>query len=93
MSKEKARLAQLSARIGKKEIQNPEKRKADISINPNPPHGERGAFRKVTITLPPAAYELLVKESARRKIAGEPDHLLAAIAREAITEHLAKKNG
>jgi hypothetical protein len=44
--------------------------------------GERGDFRKVTVTLPPVIYDALVQESARRKSAGDPDHLLSAIARE-----------
>ena len=44
--------------------------------------GERGDFRKVTVTLPPAVYDALVQESARRKSAGDPNHLLSAIARE-----------
>jgi hypothetical protein len=56
--------------------------------NPNPPHGEKGHFRKVTITLPPAAYEKLIHESARRKIAGEPNQLLSALLREAVTHYL-----
>jgi hypothetical protein len=57
--------------------------------NPNPPYGEKGSFRKVTITLPPEAYENLVRESARRKIAGEPNHLLSAMLREAVTLYFA----
>jgi|ERR1017187_1444025 hypothetical protein len=44
--------------------------------------GERGDFRKVTVTLPPEVYDALVQESARRKSAGDPNHLLSAIARE-----------
>lgn len=56
--------------------------------DPNPPHGEKGNFRKVTITLPPAAYERLIQESARRKIAGEPNQLLSALLREAVTHYL-----
>ena len=44
--------------------------------------GERGDFRKVTVTLPPDLYDALVRESALRKSAGDPNHLLSAIARE-----------
>jgi hypothetical protein len=44
--------------------------------------GARGDFRKVTVTLPPDVYDSLVQESARRKSAGDPNHLLSAIARE-----------
>jgi len=54
----------------------------------NPPHGEKGTFRKVTVTMPPAAYERLVRESARRKIAGEPNQLLSALVREAVSLYL-----
>ena len=54
----------------------------------NPPYGEKGHFRKVTITLPPEAYEKLIHESARCKIAGAPNHLLSALLREAIAHYM-----
>ena len=57
-------------------------------MNPNPPYGEKGDFRRVTLTLPPEIYERLVRESARRKIAGEPNQLLSAMLREAVTRYL-----
>ena len=57
-------------------------------IDPNPPYGEKSAFRKLTITVPPEIYEQLVKESARRKIAGEPNQLVSALLREALTRYL-----
>lgn len=60
-------------------------------VEANPPHGSRGDFRKVTVTLPPEIYRMLVEESARRKIASEPNHLLAAILREAVLEYLSKR--
>ena len=56
--------------------------------DPNPPYGEKGGFRKMTITLPQEAYEKLVRESARRKIAGEPNQLLSALLREAVSCYL-----
>ena len=59
-----------------------------MGLDPNPPRGEKGDFRKVSITIPPAAYEKLVQESARRKIAGEPNQLLSALVREAVIEYL-----
>src|SRR5205085_1482379 len=31
----------------------------------NPPHGEKGDFRKITVTLPPGAYNRLIQESVR----------------------------
>lgn len=63
------------------------------TVNPNPPYGEKGAFRKITVTIPPEIYERLVQESARRKIAGEPNHLLSALLREAATKYLEQFDG
>lgn len=54
----------------------------------NPPYGERGHFRKITITLAPEAYKKLIHEAARRKIAGEPNHLLSALLREAVDHYM-----
>lgn len=61
---------------------------ASRAEDPNPPRGERGDFRKITITLPPEAYEKLIHESARRKIAGEQNQLLSAMLREALMHYL-----
>ncbi len=58
--------------------------------DPNPPRGEKGGFRKITMTLPQWAYRKLIQESARRKIAGEPNQLLSALLREAVTEYLTR---
>ena len=58
------------------------------TVDPNPPYGERKAFRKVTVTVPPDLYEQLVKEAARRKIAGEPNQMVSAILREAVSRYL-----
>lgn len=55
--------------------------------NANPPYGERSHYRKVTLTVPPEAYSILIRESARRKIAEEPNHVLSAILREALQEY------
>jgi hypothetical protein len=46
------------------------------------------SFRKVTVTLPPEVYEKLIRESARRKIAGEPNRLICALLREAVIQYL-----
>ena len=59
-----------------------------MGLDPNPPRGEKGDFRKLSVTLPPEVYERLVQESARRKIAGEANQLLSALVREAIIEYL-----
>jgi hypothetical protein len=42
----------------------------------------------MTVTLPPEVYETLIRESARRKIAGEKNQLLSAMLREAIMKYL-----
>jgi transcriptional regulator of met regulon len=57
-------------------------------IDPNPPYGDKGAFRKMTVTVPQEIYERLVQESARRKIAKEPNQLLSALLREAVAKYL-----
>lgn len=57
-------------------------------FNPNPAYGDKGSFRKLTVTVPPEVYERLIQESARRKIAGESNQLLSALLREALTEYL-----
>ena len=54
----------------------------------NPPYGEKGGFRKITVTVPPEVYERLLKETTRRKIAGEPNQLLSGLVREAVTQYL-----
>ena len=54
----------------------------------NPPRGKRGDFRKVSITIPPEAYEKLVRESTRRKLAREPNQLMSALVREAVVQYL-----
>jgi hypothetical protein len=54
----------------------------------NPPRGEKGTFRKLTITVPPELYQRLLRESARRKITGEPNQLLSGLLREAVYQYL-----
>jgi hypothetical protein len=56
--------------------------------DPNPPYGERGSFRKLTVTIPQAVYERLIRESSRRKIASESNQLLSELLREALSEYL-----
>jgi hypothetical protein len=57
----------------------------------NPPHGQKGEFRKLSMTLPPDAYEALMRESTRRKIAKEPNHVVSAMLREAVSEYLYRR--
>jgi hypothetical protein len=54
----------------------------------NPPKGQRGDFVRITITLPPSAYEAIMKEAARRKICKEANPLASAIIREAVVSYL-----
>ena len=51
-------------------------------------NGGKGDYRQISVTLPPGDYEKLIQESARRKIAGEPNQLLSGMLREAVTEYL-----
>jgi hypothetical protein len=60
-----------------------------LANDPNPPHGEKGAFRKITFTVPPDIYERLMVESTSRKIAGRRNHLISCVLREALTKYLA----
>jgi hypothetical protein len=42
----------------------------------------------VTVTLPPEAYERLLRESTRRKIAQEPNGHLSSLLREVVMDYL-----
>src|SRR3990172_12718642 len=59
-------------------------KKGKAKIVANPPHGEKGNFVKVTVTLPPAVYELIAQEATRRKMKKQRDPLISAIIREAV---------
>lgn len=54
----------------------------------NPAYGEKGGYRRITVTLPPEAYERLIRESTRRKIANEPNGQLSSLLREAVMDYL-----
>ena len=53
---------------------------------PSRPHGEKFAYVKVTVTLPPELYELIIKEATRRKLAKEPNPQVSAVVREALVQ-------
>jgi transcriptional regulator of met regulon len=57
-------------------------------IDANPPYGQKLAFRKLTVSVPQEIYERVVRESVRRKIAGEPNQLISNLLREALTKYL-----
>jgi hypothetical protein len=46
--------------------------------DPNSPYGERSNFLKLTVAIPPTVYERLIREIARRKIAGEANQFLSS---------------
>ena len=59
--------------------------KADVSaIEP----AKMSEFRKLSVIVPPDCYERLVREAARRKVAGDPNPWLSAMVREAVSEYL-----
>ena len=51
-------------------------------------HGEKGDFVKVTVTLPPAVYQVIMTEVTRRKMVKERDPNMSAIIREAVMSKL-----
>ena len=57
-------------------------------LTANPPHGEKGGFVRMTVTMPPEVYELLNQEVTRRKITKSPDPTVSAILREAAVAYL-----
>ena len=64
------------------------KPKAKAAIEANPPHGEKGDFVRMTITMPPDVYELLNMEVMKRKVAKQSDPTISAILREAAVAYL-----
>jgi hypothetical protein len=60
----------------------------ETEADPDTSSVERATFRKVTITVPQDLYERLIRESARRKIAGAPNQMLSALFREALSQYL-----
>lgn len=59
-------------------------------VDPNPSEESKCEYRKISVTVPQSIYRKLISESARRKIAGEPNRLVSALMREALMEYLAK---
>jgi hypothetical protein len=51
---------------------------------------ERSGFRTLTVMLPPDLYEQLIQESARRRIAGEPNRELSSMLREAVNDYFSR---
>ncbi len=61
-----------------------------VKLEANAPHGEKGDYRKITITVPAEVLSLLVDEAARRKKAGEKNAQISALIREAVVEKLSR---
>ncbi len=55
------------------------------------PLKKKADYRKLTVTLPPALYRVLVQEHSRRKIAGERGFTLSAIVTEWLTSRTQKR--
>lgn len=81
----KVRLTALAGKLGAK----PTTKKASGEVVANPPHGEKGDFIKLTVTLPPEVYELIMGEVTRRKMAKERNPQISAVLREAVIKYLA----
>jgi hypothetical protein len=89
-TKEANRLKALAGRMSEGGISE---KRGSVSAPPrgaevHAPHGERGDFIKVTATLSPQVYELVLDEMRRRKLAREKDSGLSAILREAVVAYL-----
>lgn len=79
-----SRLVSLSRKLAEK----PKAVRKSGGLEPNPPHGEKGDFVKITITLPPGVFTLLAEEATRRKARKEKNAQVSAILREAAVAYL-----
>ena len=52
---------------------------------------QEASFRKLTVMLPPEFYERLIRESTRRKIAGESNGEVSSMMRDAIICYFKRK--
>jgi hypothetical protein len=92
MTDGKTRLAQLAARISEKPKEGKTaSREPSLGREANPPHGEKGDFIKVTVTLPPDIYQMIMAEAVRRKMHKERNPQLSAVIREAVVQYLERK--
>src|SRR5437879_1222481 len=64
-----------------------------ISHDLHPPHGTRGEFRKLTVTLSPVLFAQVLQESTRRKVAGTKHANTSAVIREALAESFSRRAG
>jgi len=86
--KAEARLTHLAKRLSDNKISNV--RQSSVR-EIHPPYGEKGNFRKLTVTLPPELFAQVVEESTRRKVVGEGAAEISAVIREALALFLDKQ--
>jgi len=83
----KARLASLAAKMAPAV---PKEAPAHTAGTAPAKHGEKGDYVKVTVTLPPHVYELIMAEVTRRKLAKESEPAISAVLRDAVLKHFEK---
>lgn len=88
--KAKARLTHLAGRLS-------ESKKSNVGKSTvrelHPAYGEKGDFRKLTVTLSPELFAQVIEESTRRKVAGKENANTSAVIREALEEFFRRQAG
>jgi transcriptional regulator of met regulon len=79
----KSRLAELTNKMK----QAPQQATASPATLSTAKHGEKGDYVKLTVTLPPAVYELVMAEVTRRKLAKEAEPVISAVLRDATLKY------
>jgi hypothetical protein len=83
----KTRLNDLAGRLSEK--RKSERRVGGATVEVlHPPHGQKGGFIKVTATLAPETYGLIMQEVMGRRMRKEKNANLSAVIREAIAAYL-----
>lgn len=81
--KAKTRLTHLAGRLSESKKSNVGK---STVRDLHSAYGEKGDFRKLTVTLSPELFAQVVEESTRRKVAGIENANTSAVIREALAE-------
>lgn len=88
--KAKTRLTHLAGRLS-------ESKKSNLGKSTvrelHPVYGEKGDFRKLTVTLSPELFAQVVEESTKRKVAGVENANTSAVIREALAEFFRRQAG
>ena len=87
----KARLTALAGKLRVNQKTTPVETKPGELVA-NRPHGEKGNYIKITVTLPSEVYKLIADEAARRKMTKEPNPQLSAVIREAVVAAFGEKS-